>query len=271
MSATIITALYDIDRGTKGDGRTFEEYLTWFEGTLKVKSPMVIFVDQSLKEFVEENRKNLPTKIITEPLEDIPYYHLNDKIQEVLDNDDYKNKISAPNRVECKMSLYNVVIFSKFSWVKRVIEDNPFDSEYFMWMDAGLSRFFVPHDVDVNKPYPSNNAMEALIDTKDSVLIQVQTSFYPDLVNKEEYSLEDMWDERSFVMAGMWGGGSESLSKFCDLIDDVLVNKMLKNNLINNEQIAMAYVYKNNDDMFSVFENKAHLHRQYEIMSELSK
>ena len=113
--------------------------------------------------------------------------------------------------------------------------------------------------------------MEALIDTKDSVLIQVKTSFYPDLVNKEEYSLQDMWDERSFVMAGMWRGGSESLSKFCDLIDDVLVNKMLKNNLINNEQIAMAYVYKNNDDMFSVFENKAHLHRQYEIMSELSK
>ena len=88
MSATIITALYDIDRGTKGDGRTFDEYLAWFGETLKVKSPMVIFVDESLKEFVEENRKNLPTKIITEPLEDIPYYHLNDRIQEVLDDDE---------------------------------------------------------------------------------------------------------------------------------------------------------------------------------------
>ncbi len=269
MSVTIITALYDISRDKKGDGRTFDEYLTWFEGTLKVKSPMVIFVDESLKEFVEKNRKNLPTKIITEPLEEVPYYHLNDRIQEVLDDDDYKNKIRDPNRVECKLSLYNVIIYSKFPWVKRVIEDNPFNSEYFMWMDAGLSRFFEPHGVDVNQLYPSNDAMEALVDSKESVLIQVQTSFYPDLVNKERLDVEDLWDSRSFVMAGLWGGGSESLSKFCDLIDDVLINKMLKNNLINNEQIAMAYVYKNNDDMFAVFENEAHLHRQYEIMSEL--
>ena len=72
-------------------------------------------------------------------------------------------------------------------------------------------------------------------------------------------------------MAGLWGGGAEVLTKFCDMVDDVLQNKLIKNNIINNEQIAMAYVYKNNDDMFSVFENKAHLHRQYEIMSELSK
>tara|TARA_B100000902_G_scaffold189167_1_gene180909 strand:- start:1836 stop:2651 length:816 start_codon:yes stop_codon:yes gene_type:complete len=269
MSATIITALYDINRDTKGDGRTFDEYLTWFKGTLKVKTPMVIFVDESLKGFVEENRKNLPTKIVTGPLEEVPYYYLNDRIQEVLDNPEYKNKIGAPDRVECKLSLYNVIIYSKFSWVKKVIEDNPFNSEYFMWMDAGLSRFFGPHEVDVTEPYPSNDAIEALVDSKESVLIQVQTSFYPDLVNKQVFTIEDLWDARSFVMAGLWGGGSESLSKFCDLIDDVLVNKMLKNNLVNNEQVAMAYVYKTNDDLFTVFENEAHLHRQYEIMSEL--
>ena len=269
MSATIITALYDINRDEKGDGRTFNEYLSWFKETLKVKNPMVIFVDNSLKEFVEENRKNLPTKIITEPIEEVPYYHLNERIQEVLDDPNYQNKIGAPDRIECKLSLYNVIIYSKFGWVKKVIEDNPFDSEYFMWMDAGLSRFFKPHEVNITKPYPSNDAMKSLIDSKDNVLIQVQTSYYPDLVNKKKFNVEDLWDERSFVMAGLWGGGSKSLSKFCDLIDDVLVNKMLKNNLINNEQIAMAYVYKNNDDMFVIFKNESHLHRQYEIMSEL--
>lgn len=269
MTATIITALYDIDREKRGDGRTFDEYLSWFKETLKVKTPMVIFVDESLKEFVEKNRKNLPTKIITESLEEVPYYYLNDRIQEVLNDSEYKNKIGAPNRVECKLSLYNVIIYSKFPWVKRVIKDNPFNSEYFMWMDAGLSRFFGPHDVNIIEPYPSKDAINALVDSKENVLIQVQTSFYPDLVNKKGFDIEDLWDARSFVMAGLWGGGSEILSKFCNLIDDVLLNKMLKNNIINNEQVAMAYVYKNNDDMFTVFENEAHLHRQYEIMSEL--
>ena len=31
MTATIVTALYDINRDKKGDGRTFDEYLTWFK------------------------------------------------------------------------------------------------------------------------------------------------------------------------------------------------------------------------------------------------
>ena len=271
MSLTLVTALYDINRKSLGDGRSFDEYLTWFAETLKVKSPMVIFVEDSLKEFVQKHRKNLPTKIIIQSLEEIPYYDLNSEIQEILDDENYKKKISSPSRVECKMSLYNLIIFSKFPWVKRVIEENPFQSEYFMWIDAGLSRFFKPHEVDINQPYPSESAIESLLDSKDSVLIQASMSFYPDLVNAKEYTDEYFWDARSWVMAGLWGGGSEVLSKFCDMIDDVLQQKMINHGVINNEQMAMAYVYKMNPDMFVVFENHAHLHRQYEIIAELQK
>lgn len=269
MSVTLVTALYDIDRGTKGDGRSFDEYLDWFAKTLKTKSPMVIFVDESLKEFVENNRKGLPTKVITQSLEEIPYYELNNDIQKVLDDEEFKEKVSFPSRVECKMSLYNVVIFSKFPWVKRVIEENPFDTEYFMWMDAGLSRFFGPHDVNINMPYPSEAAQEVLLSCKDTVLIQATMNFYTDLVESEVCDESYFLDARSWVMAGLWGGGAEALSKFCDMVDDVLRNKMIKNNVINNEQIVMAYLYKNNDELFSVFENYTHLHRQYEIIAEL--
>ena len=271
MSITLVTALYDINRDREGDGRTFEEYLSWFGETLKVKSPMVVFVDESLKQFVEDHRGNLPTKIITQSIEEVPYYSLKDEIQKVLDNENYKSKIGAPQRVECLMSLYNVIIYSKFPWVKRVIEENPFDSEYFMWIDAGLSRFFEQHGVNVYNQYPSRSAVETLLDTKDSVLIHTSMSYYPDLVNAETCTEEYFWDARTWVMAGLWGGGSTILSKFCDMMDEVLREKMLKNGVINNEQNAMAYLYKNNDDMFAVFENHAHIHRQYEIIAELAK
>ena len=269
MSVTLVTALYDIDRVSRGDGRSFDEYLSWFSKTLKVKSPMVIFVDTSLREFVEEHRKNLPTKIITQSLENVPYYYLNEKIQKILDSKDYKQKIHSPSRIECRMSLYNVIIFSKFAWVKQIIEENPFQSEYFMWMDAGLSRFFEPHEIDLNLPYPSETAVNTLLENKNSVLIQATMNFYPDLVNAEVCDESYFFDSRSWVMAGLWGGGSEVLGKFCDMIDQILKEKMIKNNIINNEQIAMAYLYKNNDSMFTVFENYSHLHRQYEIIAEL--
>lgn len=271
MSITLVTALYDIKRDSNGDGRKFEEYLSWFKETLKIKSPMVIYVDESLEEFVKENRKSLPTKIITQSLEKVPYYFLKDRIDEILNDENYKSRIGSPQRVECKMSLYNVIIYSKFKWIKEVIQNNYFKTDYFMWIDAGLSRFFSQHGVNVNNQYPSENAVETLIENKDSVLIQTSMSYYSDLVNVEKCEESYFWDARTWIMAGLWGGGPEVLNKFCDVIDDIFQEKMLKNGVINNEQNAMAYAYKNNEDMFIAFENYSHMHRQYELIAELAK
>ena len=264
---TLVTALYDINRGKEGDGRTFEEYLSWFKDTLKVSSPMVVYVDESLKEFVEKERGSRPTKIIVQSLEEIPYYYLNDSIDTVLKSKEYLSKIGAPDRVECKMSLYNVVIYSKFKWMEDVVNSNYFNSEYFMWMDAGLSRFFN----GMSNLYPSENAKETLLDNKESILIQTSMSYYPDLVEAAVCNEEYFWDARTWIMAGLWGGGKEIMLKFCNEMDNILVNKMLRNGVINNEQNAMAYLYKNNPDMFINFENHAHMHRQYELIQELAK
>ena len=51
---TIVSALFDIDRV---DGRKWDEYLKWFDITLKLKVPMILFLTEDLKEFVEERRK----------------------------------------------------------------------------------------------------------------------------------------------------------------------------------------------------------------------
>lgn len=271
MSITLVTALYNINRDKDGDGRSFEEYLSWFKKTLEIKSPMVIFIEEELKDFVQSCRKNLPTKIIIQSLQDVPYYFLNDKIQNILDDDQYKFKIGSPQRVECNMSLYNVIIYSKFPWIKEVVLDNPFNTEYFMWIDAGLSRFFDQHGIDLCNKYPSENAEKSLLEVKDNILIQTSMSYYPDLVNATICTEEYFWDARTWIMAGLWGGGSNIILKFCDMMDDILKEKMIKNNVINNEQNAMAYLYKNNEDMFIAFENYSYMHRQYELISELAK
>jgi hypothetical protein len=264
---TLVTALYDINRGENGDGRSFDEYLSWFKETLKVSSPMIVYVDESLKEFVEEERESRPTQIITGPLEKVPYYYLNEEINTILQSEEYKNKIGAPNRVECKMSLYNVIIYSKFKWMEAAVKENYFNSSYFMWMDAGLSRFFN----GINTQYPSQNAKETLLETKNNILIQTSMSYYPDLVEAETCSEDYFWDARTWIMAGLWGGGKDIMLEFCEAIDDIFVNKMIKNKVINNEQNAMAYLYKNNPDMFIEFENYAHMHRQYELIQELAR
>ena len=65
MSVTLVTSLYNINR-SELDGRKWDDYLSWFSKTLKLKSPMVIFVENVMVDFVTKHREKLPTKIITQ-------------------------------------------------------------------------------------------------------------------------------------------------------------------------------------------------------------
>lgn len=267
MSVTLVTSLYNINRSNL-DGRTWDEYLKWFSKTLQLKSPMVVFVDKDLVEFVNQNRKKLPTKILEEPINQIPYYHLKERMDAVIESEEYQSKISDPNRIECKSSLYNIIQYSKFGWLEKASDENYFNSEYFLWVDAGLSRFF--YDMDLNNPYPSDNAKQSLLEIKDNILIQVFLSYYPDLANAKELDEDYLKDNRSYIMGGMFGAGEESIKKFRPIVDDIL-DQMLSDNLINNEQIALGYLYKKHPDLFVEFFNESHLHRSYELVMELSK
>jgi hypothetical protein len=44
-----------------------------------------------------------------------------------------------------------------------------------------------------NNPYPSESAINTLLENKDSVLIQTTMSYYPDLVNATECSEDYFW------------------------------------------------------------------------------
>ena len=49
----IVSSLFNIEREGM-DGRTWKEYLKWFEITLKLKCPMILFVSEELETFIKE-------------------------------------------------------------------------------------------------------------------------------------------------------------------------------------------------------------------------
>ena len=53
---TIVSALFNIER-ERMDGRDWDEYLEWFDVTLQLKCPMVLFITEDIKEFVEEKER----------------------------------------------------------------------------------------------------------------------------------------------------------------------------------------------------------------------
>lgn len=263
---TIVSALFNIKREDI-DGRTWEEYLKWFDITLKLKCPMVLFVSEDVRNFIEKRRTNIPTEIIVQEVDDIPYYHLKNDIEKVLNSEQFKQKISDPERIECKHSLYSIIQYSKFKWMLQAIEENPHGSDFFFWLDAGASRFFEYFDLE--NEYPSLSAKKSLDEMGESFLVQMNCDCYPDLYNADSLSLEYLYDNRSFILGSMFGGHKNSIPKVCELVDDIFTNKMIKENNINNEQIALGYLVKKYDDEFSIYSrtNRKHM----DLFTELGK
>lgn len=263
---TIVSSLFNIQREGM-DGRTWEEYLKWFDITLKLKCPMVLFITEDLREFVEERRKSIPTEIIVQSIEEIPYYYLRDKIDTIIESEEYKEKISDPDRIECQHSMYSIIQYSKFKWLLQAIEENPFNSKFFFWMDAGASRFF--EDYNLSQEYPSQNAINALNDMGDKFLIQMNMEYYKDLANANTLPEKYLLDNRSYVLGSMFGGGIESLKKVSNDVENIFINEMIDKQFVNNEQIALGYLVKKNPDDFEIFERTNGKHM--ELFTELGK
>ena len=247
---TIVTALFNIHRENM-DGRTWDEYLQWFSQTLRLKCPMVVFVEEDLIDFVKEHRGDLKTKIISQKLEEIPYYYLKDDMDKVLNSDDYKSKTKCIDRIECNHSLYSIIQYSKFKWIKKSIELNCFDSDYYFWIDAGASRFFEGFNLD--NLFPGEYGMEALYGIGEKVLLQLNTETYHDLVHSETLGKEYFYDPRSFVCGTFFGMHKNVHSSIEEKVENILVNDMIDKNNLNNEQIALAYLVKNEPGLFEVY------------------
>jgi hypothetical protein len=250
---SIVTSLYNLTNVRRGDGRKWEDYLEWFGRTLQVKCPFIIFTEEESVEFIKEKRGDLPTHIITTTLEEVPLHHLNSRIQKVLDSSEYIKSMADVDRVECKDSLYSVIQYSKFKWLKESSEINPFDSKYFFWLDAGASRFI---DKELyNNVYPCEDALKKLDEIDNCFLLQYNAECYPDLVNSSTLSEDYLLDNRSFICGSMFGGNAESIKCISSKVDQV-IEIMLEDGCMNNEQIALGYLCKNNDDLFACFERK---------------
>ena len=262
----IVSALFNIEREGM-DGRAWQDYLDWFGKTLQLKVPMILFVTEDLVEFIQEQRGDLSTHVVVQTTDEIPYYNLKDQLDKIIASDQYRERIADPGRIECRHSMYSIIQYSKFKWLTQAAEVNPFDSKWFFWLDAGGSRFF--DDYDVSLPYPSPNAMESFESMGDQFLVQMNMEYYPDLAEAESIDKSYLFNNRSYVLGSMFGGGTESLKKVADDVEDIFVNEMIGNDYVNNEQVALGYLIKKNPDDYAIYERTNHKHAA--IFEELGK
>lgn len=243
---TFVTALYNIQREHKGDGRKWNDYLEWFKNTLKMPLKMVIYIPSELISYVEEHRpKEYATKVIVQELETIPYAKYADAIKDILENPEYRAKMKNPDRVECRLPYYNIIQYSKFKWLEEVAAINSFETDYFFWIDAGISRF-ISFKLDELKSYLRLPSKRLIIQNNH-------------LLGRYPINDNYLWDSQCLLCGTMFGGDKDIIYELSQLIEQILTHR-IPEGWINNEQIMLAYIYHQQPELFALIYNNTPNH-----------
>lgn len=253
---TCITALIDINRENEGDGRSIDNYLKWFKNTLKINLPFVIYCEKDIYEKIKYWREKYPMtryKIISK--NDIYYLKYSKKVNDIIKSIDYLNKIHGKERLEIKLPKYNLIIANKIEWMKEVSQENYYNSKYFMWVDAGMSRFFNNEDI------LSKNLINISKITDNKFNIQVSPKLLSTKFKNDNID-NIMYHDIHYTTATIFSTTKSILEIITKKYKEIF-DYMLNNNCINNEQIIYALIYKSNPELFNVYVNKQPKHLSY--------
>ena len=153
-NVTIVTGLWDLGRGNL-DGwgkRDFSNYKTKFFEMLETNAQMCIWIPQELEEEVLKVRGDKPTKIFIKNVEDFEVWNpFFEDIEKIRTQDSWKNFAGwLPESPQAGLKYYNPMMFTKFFMLNDSAIVNPFNSDYFFWVDGGLTntvnRGYFTHD-----------------------------------------------------------------------------------------------------------------------------
>lgn len=250
QQVTLVTALLDIQREKK-DGRKFEDYKQWFEKVLELPAPMVVYVEPSLVEYVAQIRQGKPTKIIPQTIHSAPLSWSLPFIQQIQDSNEWKAFVKNPKDMINISAEYDVVIHSKAPWMWNVIQENPFHTDLFFWIDAGLRRFSTNINVLGFEPHPR---LFRTLRKRKCIYTQIggyKEEYIRRALEGRKYSYDELIGRNeNILMAGFWGGTAAPLMQLCEFSMKFFLREFLQKNRIDGEQPVMFFHAQENPNSY---------------------
>lgn len=161
MNSTIVTGIWNLDRSSLSDGwcRPFDHYLDNFTKLLECKNlNLAIFIDPELEDMVWKIRDRSNTVVYPHSSgsfsgDFFPFY---DEVQKIRCDPKWLNQVGwLKDSTQAKIPGYNPMVMSKMFLLHNVKIFNPFNSDYFYWLDGGITNTVHPgyftHDSVIEK------------------------------------------------------------------------------------------------------------------------
>jgi hypothetical protein len=209
---TVVSCFYLINNKYK------DNYRFWLKNSLKINAPYVFFGTKETIEMAKSIRKNLPTYYIDLEIINFETYKYIDYIVE--------------DHVHCPSRELAMIWLNKLFFIKRAVEINPFNTEQFAWVDAGIYFYRNLHpplktfDEEKIKKLPTDRFIFSSSEYK---------FFIPDLVKDNNLY---------HYISGNFIISKYLISQVCEIYDEILKDKLpLKNKCYTNDQVFYTIMY----------------------------
>ena len=199
------------------------KYLKWFENTLSINCPYVFFTNSKSIDIIKKYRKDLPTYYVECEIEDFFTYK-------------YRNRMIT-HQTHCPSIELNLIWNEKIFMIKKAYEINPFNSEWFQWVDAGICSY--RDNPPPNIPFPNINKLNLF--PKDKFIYSSSNEYINNLVTKTNYY--------HHISGTAYLIHKSLINRFVNIYQLYLENLVDKDN-IWTDQLLLTHIHKDNPNLF---------------------
>ena len=239
-SWTIVTGIFDLtslpDAVDVILERDIAHFLRHSTATLSLDQPMVIFCERKTLDAIKQRRPTHlhdKTKFIAMEFSEFPLYKYKERIVE------NRKKHPEIDHNRCNPSYY-LLCMARYAMLKKVIQENPFGSTHFAWLNICIERMgpsnvrFLP---DVFADF-RDKVSTCFIDYVSYKLTQDPKTYY-------EYG-------RCSLCSGFFTGRGDYMKRFCDLVEQKFLHYLELGYGHADEQL-FAPVFYENREIFEVY------------------
>lgn len=202
------------------------QFNKWFQNSLKINCPYVFFGNKETIENVKKHRIGLPTYYIELNIEDFVTY-------------EYRHNMTT-HKAHCSSVELNLIWNEKIFMIQRALKINPFSSDFFTWIDAGLCMY--RNSKPPTSPFPNPNKLNKLPTNKF-----IYCSSHNKILNKAKFK-KGKYVHNHHVSAGIYILHKNIIDDFVELYRKYL--KLIDKDDIWTEQVILTLIYIDNKNLF---------------------
>ena len=233
---TVVTAYFDLTRMTDASpsiaARPPSYYLENARATMSLNQNLVVFCEPDMLESIRALRPahlEAKTKYIPMSFEEFPLCAYRDRLTE--------NRKTAPSHDDRNTVSYYLFCMARYAMLKRIIQENPFGSTHFAWLNFCIERMGYRNLIELPNVFKQNRS-------------KFSTCYI-------DYARPDILDSvvrtgRCTMCSGFFTGDAEHMKAFCDRIEDKFF-QYLEKGLGHADEQLYSPIYFENPDMFEFY------------------